>query len=281
MVQLMKMLVGLLTDILVFWATPIVGAALFSSVAAVIIAVNPLVGAAVVIIVAALLVIYCLREGAVWQAVLWGSLLVPYGLLATFAPHLAVLWGLGISLLAIGVLLIPGAILPHARGILTVALIATVVFHTVLSFTVWSGGIIFLTVLGLIAVAVGSTLFSRGARPWEIRRAQRVAGRLAVLSGLVLITVGLIGPRLSMPALRISVPKPVVSVWDAVTSRTEAWAIASKRSLIGERAKTEALSELEPKLQRAHKTRWEEAIKKIPTTPLNQEEWKEMGVPDP
>jgi hypothetical protein len=278
MLRSIETIIGILADIVVYWAIPIVGAALFSSAAAIIIAANPFVGATVVIIVGLLLVYYCLREQAVWQAITWGALLVPYSALAIFAPHWAVLWGLGISLLALGVLLIPGSVLPHGRVILTTAILAAVGLHTVLAMNVWSHGMVFLTVIGLLAVAAGSILFYRGARPYEIRRAQRLAGRLATTVGVLLVALGLIAPRLSIPALHISVPKPVVSVWDAVISRTEAWATASRRTLIGERAKTNALSELETDLQQAHRERWQGEIQQIPVAPFTPEEWRELAI---
>jgi hypothetical protein len=264
--------------IIVRWGIPIIGAALFSSVAAIIITANPFVGTAVILIVAALLVVYHLREGAVWQAVLWATLLVPYGVLAAFLPHWAVLWGLGISLLALGVLLIPGSVLPHGRAILTTAILATVGLHAVLAFTVWSHGIIFLTVIGLLAVAAGRALFLQGARPWEIRRAQRLAGRLAFTFGLMLIVVGLIAPRLSIPTISISAPKPIASAWETVANHTESWATASRRTLIGERAKTRSLEELEADLQRAHRERWQGEIQQIPVAPFNPKEWRELAI---
>jgi hypothetical protein len=279
--QLIAAIVGLLADLIVYWAVPIIGAALFSAVSAIIIAVNPLVGAAVVIIIAAILVAYCLREGAVWQAVMWGSLLLPYGVMAIISPYWAVLWGLGISLLALGVLTIPGAVLPHGRGILTAALIAVIVLHTVLSFTVWSGGVIFLVVIGLLAVAAGSFLFSRGARPWEIRRVQRSTGRMTATVGLILIIVGLLAPRFSMPKLNISLPRPLVSAWEVIANHAEAAFESSKRSLLGERAKTEALESLKEDLRHQHRERWDKNIRNIPNAPLSPREWQELGVPDP
>jgi len=279
MLQLLGAVIGLLADLIVYWALPVVGAALFSSVAAVIIAVNPLVGAAMILVVTALLVYYCLKEQAVWQAVMWGAIMAPYGVLAIIAPHWSVLWGLGINILALGVIAIPGAILPHARGILAAAIFAAAGLHTVLAFTVWSRGVVFLILMGFLAMAMGSLLFSQGARPYEIRRTQRVAGRMAILTGVVLIVLGLIAPRLSKISIpEIPAPRPVVSVWKTVSTHTEMWALRAQRSLIGERAKTHSLEKLEPDLQRAHRERWKRGIQRIPDAPLTPGEWSESGV---
>jgi hypothetical protein len=276
--RLIEELIGLLAERVIHWAVPIVGAALFSSLAAVIIAANPFVGAAVTLTTALLLVIYRLREQAVWQATLWGVLLVPYGALSVMAPYWAELWGLGVSLLALGVLFIPGVVLPHARGIITTALLAVVGLHTVLAMAVWSHGIIFFVIIGLLAVAAGRALFLQGARPYEIRRVQRSAGRLAIFLGLVLIVVGLIAPRLSIPTISISAPKPIASAWETVANHTESWATASRRTLIGERAKTRSLEELEADLQRAHRERWQGEIQQIPVAPFNPKEWRELAI---
>jgi hypothetical protein len=236
------------------------------------------VGATVIFIVAALLVIYCLREKAIWQAVMWGTLLVPYSALAIFAPHWSVLWGLGVSLLTLGILFIPGVVLPHGRALLTAAIMAAIVLHTVLAMTVWSHGVVFLAVIGLIAVTAGSILLSQSARPWEVRRSQRQAGRLAITLGVVLIAVGLLAPGLSKAKTHLSTPQPIASMWETIVNHTEKWAISSKRSLIGERAKTEALSELEAQLKQAHQDRWQRGIQRIPESPLSPQEWKELGV---
>jgi len=281
MFRLTGAIVGLLADMITYWAIPIVGTALFSVLASIVIAINPFVGALVILIVAALLVIYCLREEAVWQAILWGSLLVPYSIVALTSPPWAIIWGLGISLTAIGVLAIPGVVLPHSRVLLTTALTAAIGLHTVLAFTVWSQGIVFLTVIGLLALMAGIAMFSRGARPWELRHIQRQVGRLTVLGGLVFIVVGIIAPRLSLPTLAISASQPVVSVWETIVNHTEKWAFSSQRSLIGERAKTHSLKELEPELRQAYRERWEKNIQKIPDAPLTPEEWRELGVSDP
>jgi len=278
MVQLMRSLVRLLANVIVYWALPIVGSALFSSLAAVIIAINPLLGGVVILAVVLLFVAYCLAAETVWQTLLWGALLVPYGLLAIIAPHWAVIWGLAISVLAFGVIAIPGAVLPHARPLITTAILAAVGLHAVLAFTVWSHGVVFLTFLGLLAVAVGSWLFSQAARPWEIRQARRTAGRLAFTFGLMLIVVGLFAPRLSIPEIHISVPRPLSSAWETISNHAEASAISSKRVLIGERAKTRALEELESDLQRTHKNRWEQGIQQVPKAPFTTEEWRELGV---
>jgi len=211
---------------------------------------------------------------------MWSLLLAPYGVLAIFAPQWSILWGLGINLLALGVLcLIPGSVLPSTRGPLTAAILAATVFHAVLSFTVWSQGMVFFTAIGLLAVAMGTLLFSRVARPWEIRRAQRSAGRLIILTGIILIILGLIIPRISMT--NISAHRPLVSVWETLSNHAETMALYSKRVLLGERAKTNALSELESQLQQAHKARWQRAVQQISDVPLTTRELQELGIKDP
>lgn len=275
----MGSLVGLLADVIVYWALPIVGAALFSSVAAVIIAINPFLGSLTILTAASLTVIYSLKQRAIGQAALWAVLLVPYGILAIISPQWAILWGLGVSLLALGVLfVIPGVVLPRVRTLITTVVLALIGLHAVLSFTVWSHGMIFLTILGLLAMATGSWLFSRGARPWEIRRSQRQAGRLAVLVGLTLTTVGILVPLMSIPTIHVTIPRPIVSMWETITNHTEAWLTASRRVLIGERAKTNALLDLEPELKQAHRERWEQVIQRIPAAPLTPREWRELGL---
>jgi hypothetical protein len=185
MIKLISQIVGFLADIVIYWAIPLIGATLFSAIATIIIAVNPILGAVVILAVAVLLDIYCFHQGANGQATWWKTLLLPYGILAIVSPHWAVLWGLGISVLALGILFIPGVILPQVRDHISNTILAVTVLHMILAFAVWSKGMIFLVVFGLLAIAVGNMLFSRAARPWEIRRAQRRLARLMIEIGIL------------------------------------------------------------------------------------------------
>ncbi|BCX15230.1 MAG: hypothetical protein KatS3mg097_122 [Candidatus Parcubacteria bacterium] len=272
---------GLLGDIVVVWFVPILGVAIAAPVLAVVIAANNSVGGGIVLTIAALLAWACAVRQMWWQ--MWACLaaLLPLAALAFTAPLWARYWALGLQALALGILfIVPGAIWPSARAVFWVWLVAGVVLTAILAGGVFTGGAVAVVLLGLLLLGAGAILFSQGARPWEIRRAQRQTARVLTGLGVAALAIGLFSPVVrnwQLPELRA--PAPIANMWAYLSAHTEKWALSAQRGLLGERAKTSSLEEMGEAAQLAHKARWKRLITQVPDAPPSREEWRDLGIP--
>lgn len=272
MLQLLTQIVGLVADVVVGWLVPLVGIAILMPVMGIIIAANQTVGSVITAVLTAVIAYHHIRNRMWWQLGVIGGILVPLIILAIFAPAGAILWTFFIQSIALGLLfLVPGAIIPSARRVITAWLIGGIILTTVLTGVVRTGGEVLFAFLGLIALGGAAIFFSRAARPWEIRRAQRRVGRLLAALGIALIFVGLLYNW-----------RPTIAVPEPPQAFKDAWVVISAplhRRAVAEEQKTKALSELADDLRKAHWDRFFWSIRKIPSFPLTEEEWEELGIP--
>lgn len=275
--KLVIQIIGLLNEIIISWFAPILGIALFSSITSIIIAINKFAGSIVILGVLVIITIYySLKKGAIWQAILLEVLFGTYGLLALISPEWAILWGLILNIISLMILyIVPGVILPPVRKFINTALIGSIILHCIMAAAVNIGGSIFLIIIGLLSLLIGSLIFSQSARPWEIRRAQRRFVRIIATIGIIAVVVGL-----GWPLFRnLYVPTPLINLWSGISYLTETWSLEKQKILIGEQAKTNALEKLSNDLENAHRQRWSQNINKIPSVPITQEELEDLGIP--
>ena len=195
MLQLLRALVGLVADIAIGWFVPLLATAVGAIVFAIFITANHWIGGGVTLVIATILVVHCVYYRMWWQAVVWLVALFPLAILAFFSPTWALYWALGLELLALGILfVIPGVVWPTARRWITSGLIAGAILTSALAGVTLTGGPVEILLLGIILLGASTLIFSRAARPWEIRRSQRRTARLLAGTGILLITGAAIAP---------------------------------------------------------------------------------------
>lgn len=272
MLRLLTQILGLVADVVVGWLVPLVGIAILMPVMGIIIAANPTVGGVITAVLTAVISFYHIRNRMWWQLGVIGGILVPLIIMTIFAPAGAILWTFFVQSIALGLLfIVPGAVLPSARRIISTWLIVGVIITTVLTGVVRTGGEVLLALLGLIAIGGAAMFLSRAARPWEIRRTQRRVGRLLAALGIALVMVGLIYNW-----------RPTIAVTEPPQAFKDAWVIISAplhRRAMAEEQKTIALDELKEELLDAHWERFRSAFEEMKLLPLTEEEWEELGIP--
>ncbi len=217
-----------------------------------------------------------------WVGVVFWLLTLGSGAAAAgFGAGSLAIWGLVMGILTAGVLFaIPAAFSLSIRSALRMLLVIQLVLSLALVARemgwVIGGWAAFtaLILLGLSAVtATGSY------RPYEIRRAQRLLSRWAMVAALALLlwqpviipTVHWLNATGQWFTEKV-VSSPLGSWYSVIASRAE-------RMKIGEAAKTAALRDLQKLLADAHRQRWEKGIQQIPSLPLTTEEWGNLGIP--
>lgn len=272
MLNLIWQLIGLLADFIIGWLIPLVVGATLMPVLSILIAANPVLGGVVTSGILILLAYHHIHHRMWWQLIVIGGIFLPLITLVIFTPQWAILWTFFVQSIALVLLLIiPGAIIPAARRIIISWLVIGAVITLVLSVVIITGGRVFPTILGLIALGCGTVLLSRAARPWEIRRTQRRAGNLLTALGIALVFLGLLynwRPKIVVP----EPPQVFKDTWVVISAPIH-------RRAVTEEQKTKALEGLSSELISSHRQRWETGIKQIPTLPLSGEEWNELGVP--
>lgn len=270
MLRLLTQILGLVADVMVGWLVPLVGIAILMPVMGIIIAANQTVGSVITAVLTAVIAYHHIRNRMWWQLGVIGGILVPLIIMTIFAPSTAILWTFFIQSIALGLLfLVPGAIIPSARRVITAWLIGGIILTTVLTGVVRTGGEIVLALLGLIALGGAAVFFSRAARPWEVRRTQRRVGRLLAALGIALIFVGLLYNW--RPTINIT-PQAFKDAWGVIFAPIH-------RRAMAEEQKTIALDELKEELLDAHWERFRSAFEEMKLLPLTEEEWEELGIP--
>jgi hypothetical protein len=272
---------GGLYTIAVEWAVPILGVTLLLPLLQIVFTLQPLVAAGVMGLLGGLLVYYCIHHGLHWQALLW-ELLCGLGAL-TAALGVFHWYALFVESVLVILLLVPGIVAPGWLQILrwyaTGELALTVLL--IWGQEVGLPGVTLVMDLLLLALA---TLLGLGAyRPFETRRLRRRFATMATLAAiLLLLWQPLIIPAANWAGQAAQTAGQAVGQAVA-TSPIGRWyhvaALQAERLELGERAKTEALRELQGSLTDAHKRRWEKGISQVPQIPLTGEEWRDLGVP--
>ncbi len=199
MLQLSRALIGLAARVAIGWFVPLLATAVVTIVFAIIIAANHWIGGGVVLFATTLLVVYCVYQKMWWQTVVWLVSLLPLAILAFLSPVWALYWALGLELLVLGILLlIPGVVWPTFRRWILEGLIIGALLISFLIGIIITGGKIEILLLGVILLGVSIILFSRSARPWEIRRSKRRTARLLSSAAILLIAGAIAAPVISM-----------------------------------------------------------------------------------
>lgn len=274
--NLISQVMGFIYDIAVGFVAPLIILAALSVVFSIFIAANPIATSIVIAIITLLMVAYCYRQESRWQMFFYLILGGTYVVLGLTAPEWAVIWGLIINLITLSALIIvPGAVLPTFRTIVMNFITIAIIFHVALAAAIWKNANVFLVIVGIAALGLGSWIFSQSARPYEVRRAQRTVGRLGAILGIILLLASFL-PTLNLP--RLTIPRPIVSAYNILSNNAEEISLSTQRDLIGERAKTEALSQIEPLITSLHRERLLRGAEKIPSLPLSEKEWEELGI---
>jgi hypothetical protein len=261
-----------LATIVVGWALPLVGVAIVLPLMQILYTLQPWAVAGVMGFLGALLVVYSIQRGAYWQAFVWGLLWGAGAIAATFG------WfhwyALIVEGLVLVVLLIPGLVAPQWANLLrwyaTGELLLTILL-------LWGQGVPGATlVLGLLLLGIAALVGAGAYRPFEARRMRRRLAGLAILAAALLIlwqpVVLPASQWLGQAAGQALSSSPLARWYRTVSLRWE-------RQELGERAKTEALRQLQGPLTEAHKARWERNIQQIPGLPLTSGEWGDLGIP--
>lgn len=270
-----------LAYVIIGWAIPLISVAIAAPVFSIIITINPIIGGTIVFIVIALIGLRCIFEGMWWQLFLWLLLLLPLALLSFASPVWALYWSLFIESLTLGILFVfPGIVWSSFRELVKVWLFIGIILTSTLIGVLFTNGIVYLVLLGFIILGGAMMLFSKAARPWEIRRAQRRVGKILSTLGIVILLSGIFLPIIKkIHFSEIDIPKPIKNIGNTITLQTEKWVIQTQRSLVGEQIKTNTLQELTPEIQQNHRKRWKNLINRIPEAPPSSQEWEELGVP--
>jgi hypothetical protein len=263
-------LLALLATVVAGWALPLVGVALVLPLLQLIYVLQPWVAAGVMCVLGALLVGYSATRQAWWQGIFWGVLWFGGAVAAiTGVFHWYALLLEGVVLV---ILLVPGVVAPGWVGLLRWYAAGELALSLVL---LWGRGVGLpgaTLVLGLLLLGIAVLVGAGAYRPFEARRMRRRLAGLAVLAAALLI----LWQPVVLPAsqwLGQAVAVSPVGRWYRAT------ALQWERRELGERAKTQALRELQGPLTDAHKARWERDIQQIPNLPLGQREWQELGIP--
>jgi hypothetical protein len=269
-------ILALLATVVAGWALPLVGVAILLPLLQVLYTLQPLVAVGVMLVLAGLLVYYSISRQAWWRAGVW-----------------ALLWGLGALTAALGVFHWYALFLECVLVILLLipGVVATGWAYLLRWYAAWEIGLTLLLLWGQVQGVPGvtlvmvllllgfATLLGAGAyRPFEARRLRRRAAALVTIGALAI----LLWRPVFIPVSQW-VGQAAGSVGRAVaTSPIGRWyhatALRAERMELGERAKTQALRELQGPLTDAHRRRWEEAIREIPNLPLTPREWEDLGV---
>jgi hypothetical protein len=270
-------LLALLAAIVVGWALPLVGAGLLLPLLQIVYTLNPWVATGVMAMLGGLLVYYSISRQAWWQAALWATI---WGMGAVAAIAGVFHWyALLLEVVVLVILLVPGVVAPGWLQILRWFAVGELALTLLLLWGQGAGlpGTVLVMALLLIGLA---TLLGLGAyRPFEARRMRRRLAGLAVLAALALLLwQPVIQPAASWlgqagQAFVRAVSTSPLGRWYRVAS------LRAERVELGERAKTQALRQLQPQLTEAHKARWERAIREVPQLPLAGGEWGDLGIP--
>lgn len=192
--QLIREIARTLMTVVAGWFLPLFTVSVGASVFSIIVVFEPRVAGVVLLFIIGTLELYLLVNRMGWQAGMWLALLLPLATLS-YVENVAgaLYWALGLQLLSLAILYILGEVVwPSFRLVVRRIAIAAILLTAVLAGCVFTGGWAALALLGLLVIGAAALLLSRAARPWEIRRAQRRAGRLLAALGLVLIIAGIL-----------------------------------------------------------------------------------------
>jgi len=270
-----------LTAIAVGWIIPLLGVAILLPLIQLVFLLQPFVAAGIQLVLGGLLVWYSLNREAIWQAIVWG-----------------VLWGLGVLTALLGVfhwytlvieavllvvLAIPGVMVSGWLNIIRWFAVGEITFTLILLYQREAGVSVVAVVTAILLVVLAALIGSGALRPFEVRRLRRRVATFAILAAVAL----LIWQPVILPVAGFGrdALKSAASAVASVVSTSpigrwyNVWALRSERRELAERAKTEALRQLEDQLRLSHRQRWEKAVEEIPNLPLAPGEWGNLGVP--
>ena len=270
-----------LTAIAVGWIIPLLGVAILLPLIQLVFLLQPFVAAGIQLVLGGLLVWYSLNREAIWQAIVWG-----------------VLWGLGVLTALLGVfhwytlvieavllvvLAIPGVMVSGWLNIIRWFAVGEITFTLILLYQREAGVSVVAVVTAILLVVLAALIGSGALRPFEVRRLRRRVATFAILAAVAL----LIWQPVILPVAGFGrdALKSAASAVASVVSTSpigrwyNVWALRSERRELAERAKTEALRQLEDQLRLSHRQRWEKAVEEIPNLPLAPGEWENLGVP--
>jgi hypothetical protein len=270
-----------LAAVVVWWVVPLIAVSVLLPLFQVLAALNPWAAALVMLLLGALVAWYFATHGAHVQAVVWGAL-----------------WGMGALAAALGVfnwyaliiegvllilLIIPGVVAPQWANLLRWYATGELALTLLLIWGQGAGLPGHVPVMALFLFALAALIGIGAYRPFEARRLRR---RLATLAAVTAVLM-LIWQPVIIPAVNWA-ERTAEAVWQvtgqAVATSPLGWwyhsiSLRAERTAIGERAKTEALRQLQGPLTDAHKRRWEEAIGRIHRLLLTPAEWGDLGIP--
>jgi hypothetical protein len=270
-------ILALLAAIAVGWVVPLVGAGVLLPLLQIVYTLNPWVATGMMAMLGGLLVYYSISRQAWWQAAFWATI---WGMGAVAAIAGVFHWyALLLEVVVLVILLVPGVVAPGWLQILR--WFAAGELGLTLLFLWGQGqavpGIVLVTAVLLLSL---SALVGSGAyRPYESRRMRRRLATMAAVAAVVL----LLWQPVIQPAASWLEQAGQAFVRAVSTSPLGRWyrvaSLRAERAELGERAKTQALRELQGRLEEAHKARWEKATQQIPNLPLAANEWGDLGVP--
>jgi hypothetical protein len=266
-----------LAAVVVWWVVPLIAVAVLLPLFQVLAALNPWAAALVMLLIGGLIAWYFATHGAPLQSVLWGTI---WGVGALMAIVGVFNWyALFLESVLIILLLVPGVVVHAWAGLLRWFAVGELALTLLL---LWGQGaglpgptLVFALLLLVLAALLGAGAY----RPFEARRIRRRLATMAAVAAVVLLLwQPVIQPAASWlgqagQAFVRAVSTSPLGRWYRVAS------LRAERVELGERAKTQALRQLQPQLTEAHKARWERAIREVPQLPLAGGEWGDLGIP--
>ena len=267
-------LLAYVATVVVSWALPLIGIGLIIFILQVLAFFQPIIAVVLMVLLGIFTVLYSLRRDALWQGVLW-SILWGIGIFSVFLGWFQY-YALLLETIVFFILFIPGVITQEWATILRWFVIGELILT---AFLIWGkvNGVMLLFVMILVVLSI---LLGAGSfRPYEVRRIRRRLASLAIISAIfILLWQPIISPSINSNSGLIFFARNFISS-SPVGRFYNLVSLYLERKEIGERAKTEALHQLEDQLTSSHCQRWERGIQQIPTLPLSREEWEDLGIP--
>jgi hypothetical protein len=266
-----------LAAVVVWWLVPVVALLVLMPIFQLLAALNPWAAAVVMVLLGFLVAWYFATHGAHIQALTWA---VIWGMGGVMALAGWLNWyALFVESVLLIILLVPGLVVPAWSGLLRWFAVGELALTLLLLWGQGAGLPGPTLVFALLLLALSALVGSGAYRPYESRRLRRRLAGLAVMAAVVL----LLWQPVLYPAGQVAVDAAKATARAVADSPPARWyhviALRWERREIGERAKTEALRQLQGPLTDAHRRRWEKGISQVPNLPLAPQEWEDLGIP--